>query len=140
MVGTEFLVDIIAEIRKNIKMDEPSDLQKYLGCVHHVTQKMVEGETITNVTFDMVNYFQAAIDQYLELATGRLNEVNTPFAPRLAPEELDSLMAERGIFADHAASLVMKLMYGVRMWGLHLSTPSLHHKISVFSDPDSGKS
>ena len=31
-------------------------------------------------------------------------------------------MAERGIFADHAASLVMKLMYGVRMSGPHLST------------------
>ena len=122
MVGTEFLVDIIAEIRKNIKMDEPADLQKYLGCVHHVTQKIVEGETITNVTFDMKNYFQAAIDQYLELATEKLNEVNTPFAPRLAPEELDSLMAERGILADHAASLVMKLMYGVRMAGPHLST------------------
>ena len=83
---------------------------------------MVEGETITNVTFDMMNYFQAAIDQYLELATEKLNEVNTPFAPRLAPEGLDSLMAERGIFADHAASLVMKLMYGVRMSGPHLST------------------
>ena len=53
MVGTEFLVDIIAEIRKDIKMDGPADLQKYLGCVHHVTQKMVEGETIANVTFDM---------------------------------------------------------------------------------------
>ena len=122
MVGTEFLVDIIAEIRKNIKMEEPSDLQKYLGCVHHVTQKIVEGETITNVTFDMMNYFQAAIDQYLELATEKLNEVSTPFAPRLAPEELDALMAERGVFADHAASLVMKLMYGVRMAGPHLST------------------
>ena len=122
MVGTEFLVDIIAEIRKNIKMDEPSDLQKYLGCVHHVTQKMVEGETITNATFDMKNYFQAAIDQFLELATEKLNEVNTPFAPRLAPEELDSLMAGRSIFADHAASLVMKLMYRVRTSGPHLST------------------
>ena len=81
MVGTEFLVDIIAEIRKNIKMAEPADLQKYLGCVHHVTQKIVEGETITNVTFDMKNYFQAAIDQYLELATEKLNEVNTGTSP-----------------------------------------------------------
>ena len=31
-------------------------------------------------------------------------------------------MAERGIFADHAASLVMKLMYGVPMSGPRLST------------------
>ena len=55
-------MDIIAEIRKNIKMDESADLQKYLGCIHHVTQEIVEGETITNVTFDMKNYFQAAVD------------------------------------------------------------------------------
>ena len=39
---------------------------------------------ITNVTFDMNNFFQTAIDQYLELAIEKLNEVNTPFAPRLA--------------------------------------------------------
>ena len=31
-------------------------------------------------------------------------------------------MAERGTFADHAASLVMMLMYGVRMSGPHRST------------------
>ena len=66
-------------------MDEPADLQKYLGCVQHVIQKMVEGEAITNVTFDLKHYFQADLDQYLELATEKLNEVNTPFAPRLAP-------------------------------------------------------
>ena len=30
MEGTEFLVDIIAEIRKNIEMDEPADFQKYV--------------------------------------------------------------------------------------------------------------
>ena len=103
-------------------MNQKTSRSTYLGCVHHVTQKIVEGETITNVTFDMKNYFQAAIDQYLELATEKLNEVNMPFAPRLAPEELDSLMAERGILADHAASLVMKLMYGVHMARPHLST------------------
>ena len=54
MVGTEFLVDIIADIRKNIKMDEPATLQKYPGCIHHITQKIVEGETITNVPFNMM--------------------------------------------------------------------------------------
>ena len=50
---------------------------------------MVEGETITDVTFDLKNHFQAAIDQYLEPPTEKLNEVNTPVAPRLASEKLD---------------------------------------------------
>ena len=31
-------------------------------------QKIVEGETITNVTFDLKYYFQGTIDEYLELA------------------------------------------------------------------------
>ena len=78
----------------------------------------MEGETITSVTFDMKNYF--AIDQ--ELATEKLNKVNTFFAPGLPLEELDFLMAERGILADYAASLVIKFMYGVRMAEPHLST------------------
>ena len=56
-MGIEFLVDIIVEIRKNIKIDEPADLQKYLGWVHQVVQKIVKGETITKVTFDTKYYF-----------------------------------------------------------------------------------
>ena len=124
MVGNEFLVGTTAEIPKNIKMEKPANLPKSFGCVHHITQTIVENETITNLTFDMKNHFQGAIDQYLELATEKLNEVTTPFAPRLAPEILDSFMSERGILPNDAANLFMfmKLMYGVRMAGMHLST------------------
>ena len=38
----------------------------------------------------------------------------------MAPEELDSFMDDCGTLAENAASLVMNLMYGVRMAGLHL--------------------
>ena len=102
-------------------MEDPSDLQKYLGCVHHVTQKKVKGETITEIVFDMVNYFQASVDQYLSVAKEPLGRASTPFAPRLEKDEQDKLLSEPGYLADHAASLVMKLMYGVRMAGPHLA-------------------
>ena len=46
----------------------------------------MKSETITNVIFHMKNYFQAAIDQYLELATEKLNEINTPFTQAGAGE------------------------------------------------------
>ena len=40
MVGTELLVNIIAEIRKNIKIYESAGFLKYFGCVLHVTQNL----------------------------------------------------------------------------------------------------
>ena len=35
---------------------------------------VVEGQTITNMIFDKMSYFQAAIDQYLVLATEELKK------------------------------------------------------------------
>ena len=59
MVGTDHLTGIITEVRKNIRMEGPTDVQKYLGCVHHIAKRSIEGKVITEVTFDMVKYFEA---------------------------------------------------------------------------------
>jgi hypothetical protein len=41
MFGTERITEIIEKVRANIKMDDPAELQKYLGVVHHIVQKDV---------------------------------------------------------------------------------------------------
>jgi hypothetical protein len=41
--------------------------------------------------------------------------VPTPYVPDVSPALLDELLGKPGIFVDHAASLVMKLMYAARM-------------------------
>ena len=47
MFGTGRVLEIVKKVRANIKMDDPTQLQKYLGVVHHVIRKETGGETIT---------------------------------------------------------------------------------------------
>ena len=120
MWGSSHLIQIIARVRENIEMEEPSDLQKYLGCVHHISRKLVHGEVITEVEFDMSKYFVSALEQYLEETGEKMTKASTPFAPRQSSEELDELLSVPGKLANRAPSYVMKLMYGVRMSAPHL--------------------
>ena len=122
MVGCKRLICIIKELRKTINMDEPAALQKYLGCVHEITHTFNNGERLTKVVFNMTNYMQSALDQYAEVARAALTKADSPYAPRLADEEIDKLLSEPGDLAPHAASLIMKLMYAARMACPHVAT------------------
>ena len=62
IIGPEFLVDIIPNFART------SRWMHRLNSRSISIQKIVEGETITNVTFDLKYYFQGTIDEYLELA------------------------------------------------------------------------
>ena len=89
--------------------------------MHHIVKKETQGETITEVKFDMEFYFKSALDEYLKVADMKLTKAASPFVPRIPSEEMDKLMTQEGKLAKHAASLIMKLMYGVRMAWPHLS-------------------
>ena len=119
-LGGPHMKHVIAKLRETIQMEDPACLQRYLGCVHHVSRKKAEGEDITEVVFDMRTYFEAAVNQYLELVSEKLLKVTSPYAPRPDDKELEALIAEEGKLKAHAASLVMKLMYGARMAGPHI--------------------
>lgn len=96
-------------------MEDPTSLQKYLGCVHKIIRNEVHGEEITHITFDMEAYFRSAIEDYVEYTGAVLSKVGSPFAPKPATEELDNLLARPGEQGSKAASFIMKLMYGSRM-------------------------
>ena len=113
MVGDKNIVEVIKKLRSEIAMDEPADLKKYLGCVHEIFRKKVDGETITNIVFNMQNYIESAVAQYREVATLQLVKAASPYAYRLADEE-EGEWATPGALAPHAASLIMKLMYAAR--------------------------
>ena len=102
-------------MRENVRMDDPANMQKYLGVVHHIATKEAHGERITEIVFDMESYFRSAIDDYLELSGSKLSKAASPYAPKVEGEGLDKLMEQEGRLAKHAAHLVMKLMYGARM-------------------------
>ena len=121
-VGSDYLIQVFEQLKVTINFEEPTQIQKYLGCVHEITRKTVEGEVITEVSFNMIKYFEAALDQYREVAREKITPVASPFAPRLDAKAEDELLAEPGYLAPHAASLIMKLMYGARMAGPHIIT------------------
>ena len=122
MFGSEKINDIIKELRKRIDMEDPSGIKKYLGVFHNIVRTEANGHTITEVTFDMEHYFRSALEEYLKVAPMKLTRAATPFATKPTPEELEDLLGKKGQLAPHAASLVMKLMYGVRMAWPHLCT------------------
>ena len=60
--GTEEMRGEIAEIRKLVKMDDPSPIGKFLGCQHNITKrKLPSGATETTCEFDMLDSLQAAV-------------------------------------------------------------------------------
>ena len=73
------------------------------------------GELVTHVKFDMRQYFRSALEQYRTLSGKSVSIVATPHAPRIDPKDMNSLIETPGELAPHAASLLMKLMYGTRM-------------------------
>ena len=125
MMGTPRIMGIIEKLRVNIKMEDPKDMGKYLGCLRHVSSREVNGDRITEISFDMREYFRSAIEQFVEITGKKLTPAASPHAPRLSPEETEKLLAQKGEFAQHAASFLMKLMYGTRM-----ALPSLSVVIS----------
>ena len=115
MFGSKRLMDVIRDLQKVIQMEEPKEIGKYLGVIHDIIRSDQGKHTITKVTYDMEKFFRSALEEYVKIAPWKLTEVVTPFAPRLAQDELDRPLGEEGKMASQAASLVMKLMYGVRM-------------------------
>ena len=55
------------------------------------------------------------MDEYVKISGEKLNKVMSPHLPRIPSEELDELLSKPGKLAPHAASMVMRLMYGARM-------------------------
>ena len=115
MMGTPAMKPILERLRKVIQMEEPHDMGKYLGCTHHMSTRTILGELVTHVKFDMRQYFRSALEQYRTLSGKSVSIVATPHAPRIDPKDMNSLIETPGELAPHAASLLMKLMYGTRM-------------------------
>ena len=55
MWGSRYLLEIIKRVRENIEMEEPADLQKYLGCVHH---NLTEGDVRRDHHRDRVRHVE----------------------------------------------------------------------------------
>jgi hypothetical protein len=115
MLGPPELKPLIVTLRQKIKMEEPSDLYKYLGCFHYFAEEQLNGARIMTVQFSMADFFRSACEIFMEETGERLRGAPTPYAPDIRQEDLDALMSKPGKYASRAASYIMKIMYGARM-------------------------
>ncbi len=116
ILGDSFADELITRVRKEIEMEEPIAVNRYLGCCHEV--HTVVREKFVNSTYDFVmsDYFRAACEDY-EKETGQklVNNHNTPAPPAIDNKALDLLLATPGERANDAPHFLMKLLYGARI-------------------------
>ena len=113
--GAKIRYDVIRQLKKQVVMDEPTPISKYLGCMHLTTEYDAQSAIITEIVFDMRIYVKSAIGDYVKRTGWTLKPAASPYAPDLPNVALDRFLGEDGEHADLAASFVMKLMYAARM-------------------------
>ena len=117
MLAGPWADSIIASIRREIDMDDPEPISRFLGCVHQITTSGEPGEQVTSVQYKMIEYFSTSVVNF-ESETGicvTKRKVDSPYAPEVNDSELTRLMATHGKHAKKAPSYLMQLLYGGRM-------------------------
>ena len=56
ILGAKAMYPVSEDLRKEIEMDEPHTLSKYLGCFHHCLETTANGEKLVTIQFDMADY------------------------------------------------------------------------------------
>ena len=60
----EALHPCFAEIRREITMDDPAPMSRYLGCNHHFSKSGPQGSQVTQCVFEMSDYFSDAVQTF----------------------------------------------------------------------------
>ena len=53
-------------IKEGIELDEPQDINKYLGCTHVVGNKELDGKQVRTMAYDMCGFMEECVSVYLE--------------------------------------------------------------------------
>ena len=74
-------------VGQRLRMDPPTNMGQYLGCMHRPFEITVNGKLIRGMEYDMEEYLRTAVRQYGEVClkvtgkTPKLNSAVTPFYP-----------------------------------------------------------
>ena len=111
MIGIDLVPGLLEALRKEIDMEDPHPIQKYLGAAH----KFRLDKNVTTIGWDMTNYLVTACKAF-EDATGiKLKQATTPYAPSLDKDKMDENLSAPGKLQGVAASTLMRLLYPGRM-------------------------
>ena len=111
LVGVDLIPGLLEAMRKEIEMEDPHSLGKYLGATH----RYIKNGPVTTMQWDMSDYMKSACRSF-EAATGRtLKPVATPYVSDLTKEAMDKNLGSPGEYGHLAASMLMRLLYPARM-------------------------
>ena len=80
--GAGGLRDHIDRVRRKVKMEEPHPVARYLG-VHHAFRTAGQpGQRVTNVEYNMSNYFGTKVRKYKQDTSATLRKVDAPHVPK----------------------------------------------------------
>jgi hypothetical protein len=132
MVGGKDLRPLIAEIRREIDMEEPALMNRYLGCNHTFSTTGVPGKQVTKYTWVMSGYFEQALQIYKEDTGLCVKPSRTPYVPDIDKVSLDKLLAVEGKWKKLSPHFLMKLLYGVRQChpGMSLAVQRLSRRVT----------
>ena len=106
-----------AEIAQHIKSTPPEPLTRVLGVSYTVNPDKADSNLV-HIESDMSDFFRQAVQDYEAIPEAlplSKHPVPTPYC-----EPDPALELQPGVMAPHALFLVMKLLYGARMSGLHV--------------------
>ena len=99
-------------------MEDPTPLDRYLGCHHQFRKKPAE---VVQTTVDMSKYFESKGKIFEEERPVDLKKVESPYVGKLPLEQQELALTTPGVYADTCSSHLMALLYGCRMAGPQLS-------------------
>ena len=106
MLGGKEMDEDIKKLSKMIDIDEPTDVDKYLGCKYRFDEEWSSGAKVTHVAFDATDYLKDAVEAF-KMQTGITNfkSVDTPFVPEQTAEQLNKEFNTPGEYGKVASSL-----------------------------------
>ena len=123
-----------------IELDEPSNLDKYLGCNHVEGSSKVGGNPKRTMRYDMSGFMQECVKVYQDCvattsADARLRSLRPAATPFLEIDE-DPDTDKEGVLAPHAAKVLMKILCAARMarYDLLRAVGALASRITVDKD------
>ena len=111
MIGINQIPGLLEALRAEIDMEDPHDLDKYLGAIH----KFRRDGNIATLGWDMSNYLSSACRAFEEATKVKLKPASTPYAPEISSDQLDRNLAQEGAYKNIAASMLMRILYPGRM-------------------------
>ena len=110
------LRDVLKEVRKEISMEEPHPLGRYLGVERRTKISGTPGKRTTEAEFDMIAFFKAKVDAYVNDSQRTLGTVDSPHVPKLDNATFEANLEREGeLTARQCASHFVGCLYGARM-------------------------